>query len=165
MVERGVRFVNVFAGSWDMHNNLNDEMPFFAGMIDQPVAALIADLSERGLLDETLVVFASEFGRTPLGQGPADLAGRDHHPDAFSVFMAGGGVKPGLTYGATDDLGWTAVQGAVDVSDVHATILRLFGIDHQQLTYRYAGLEQRLTPVTREARVITEILDKSIEAG
>lgn len=161
MVERGVRFVNVFSGSWDMHDNLNNELPFFAGMVDQPIAALISDLAARGLLDETLVVFASEFGRTPLGQDDPVLpsaTGRDHHPDAFSLFLLGGGVKAGLTHGKTDDFGWRPVQDAVDVSDVHATLLRLFGVEHTALTYRFAGLDQRLTPVTRQSRVIEEIL-------
>jgi uncharacterized protein (DUF1501 family) len=160
MVERGVRFVNVFSGSWDMHDSINLEMPFFAGMVDQPIAALIADLAERGLLEETLLVFAGEFGRTPLGQGSADdpAVGRDHHPDAFSIFLAGAGVRPGLTLGKTDDIGWSATEGSVDVADVHATLLRLFGIDHTQLTFRFAGLDQRLTPVTGRAHVIQEIL-------
>lgn len=161
MVEAGVRFVNVFTGSWDAHSNLNNEMPFMAGMIDQPIAALIADLATRGLLDETLLVFGSEFGRTPLGEnrpGFAAVTGRDHHPYAFSMFLAGGGVKGGLTYGQTDDIGWAPVAGGVDVSDVHATILKLFGIDHMQLTSRYNGLDQRLTPVTRQATAIDALI-------
>jgi uncharacterized protein (DUF1501 family) len=142
-----------------MHDHINAEMPFFSGMVDQPIAALLSDLEERGLLSETLVVVASEFGRTPLGQGNLDAAaGRDHHPDAFSLFLAGAGVRPGFMFGETDDIGWTAVKDAVDVADVHATLLHLFGIDHLALTFRHAGLDQRLTPVTRPARVIEEIL-------
>jgi hypothetical protein len=160
MVERGVRFVNVFAGSWDMHNNLNPEMPFFAGLIDQPIAALLQDLEQRGLLDETLVVFAGEFGRTPLGENRpgAPVTGRDHHPDSFSVWMAGGGAKGGLTYGETDEIGWAITKDPVDIADFHATILRLFGVDHLALTYPHLGIDQRLTPLTREAKVIEALI-------
>jgi uncharacterized protein (DUF1501 family) len=159
LVERGVRFVNVVCGSWDHHDYLNTEIPFWTGMVDQPIATLIADLEERGLLDETLVVIAAEFGRTPLGQNNvANVNGRDHHPDAFTILMLGGGIKGGMTFGETDDIGWTATKDAVDVSDVHATLLRLFGIDHLGLSYRNAGLDQRLTPVTRQARVIDQII-------
>lgn len=158
LVERGVRFVNVFAGSWDMHDNLDTEMPFYAGLVDQPIAALIDDLAERGLLEETLVLFVTEFGRTPLGQGNGTGAGRDHHPSAFNMFLAGGGVKGGMTFGETDEIGWEAASGSVSVADVHATVLRLLGVDHEKLTVRFAGLDQRLTPVTESARVIGEIL-------
>ncbi len=161
MVERGVRFVNIFAGSWDQHSNLDPEIPFFAGLVDQPVAALLEDLEQRGLLEDTLVIFASEFGRTPLGEnrpGYAKVTGRDHHPDAFSIWMAGGGVKGGLTYGETDEIGWTITKDPVDIADLHATILRLFGIDHLALTYQHLGVDQRLTPITREAKVIDALL-------
>jgi hypothetical protein len=161
MVEREVRFVNIFSGSWDAHYLLNTEIEFFSRMIDQPIAALVDDLAERGLLDETLVVIASEFGRTPLGEnrkGYEKVTGRDHHPEAFPVLMIGGGVKGGLTYGETDEFGWTAVKNPVDVADVHATILRLFGFDHTKLSFPYRGAEQRLTPLTRSARVIEDIL-------
>jgi hypothetical protein len=158
MVEKGVRFINVFTGSWDAHSNIDNEVPFFAGAVDQPIAALIQDLADRGLLDETLVVFCSEFGRTPLSDNGIDNTGRDHHPDAFSIFMAGGGIKGGLTYGETDDIGWLPVKDPVDICDVHATILRLFGIDHMGLTYRYHGVDQRLTPLTRTARVIEALI-------
>ena len=161
MVERGVRFVNVFAGSWDGHHNLNNQIRYFTGLIDQPIAALIDDLRERGMLDETLVVFATEFGRTPLGEnrpGFAEVTGRDHHPDAFSMFMVGGGTKGGLTYGETDDIGWTVTKNPVDVADLHATILRLFGIDHTALSFPYRGANQRLTPLTRPARVIDDLI-------
>jgi hypothetical protein len=161
MVERGVRFVNVFAGSWDSHQDLNERVPILSAIVDQPIAALIEDLNARGMLDETLVVFATEFGRTPLGEnskvGEA-VTGRDHHPDAFSVFMAGGGVKGGLTYGETDEIGWTTTKDAVDVADLHATILRLFGLDHMQLSYPYQGVSQRLTPLTRQARVVEALI-------
>jgi hypothetical protein len=161
MVEKGVRFVNVFTGSWDQHQNLDVEMPFWSGLVDQPVAALLQDLEQRGLLDETLVVFATEFGRTPLGEnrpGFELVTGRDHHPDSFSVFMAGGGSKGGLTYGETDEIGWSISKDPVDVADLHATILRLFGVDHLALTYRHLGVDQRLTPLTREARVIDALI-------
>ena len=161
MVEKGVRFVNIFTGSWDHHSNLNTEMPFWGGLVDQPVSALLEDLAQRGLLDETLVVFATEFGRTPLGEnrpGFASVTGRDHHPDAFSVWMAGGGAKGGVTYGETDEIGWSVTKDPVDIADFHATILRLFGIDHLGLTYQHLGVDQRLTPLTREAKVIDALI-------
>ena len=155
LVERGVRFVNIFHGFWDHHEDVDGELPFYTGMADQPIAALIKDLEQRGLLDETLVVIGSEFGRTPLGQGNA---GRDHHPFAFTMLFAGGGVKAGCTYGETDEIGWAPVRDPVHVNDLHATLLHLFGLDHLRLTYRFRGLDQRLTSVTREARVIDELL-------
>jgi uncharacterized protein (DUF1501 family) len=161
LVEKGVRFVNIFTGSWDHHRNLDAEIPFWGGLVDQPVAALLQDLEERGLLDDTLVVFATEFGRTPLGEnrpGFDIVTGRDHHPDSFSVFLAGGGCKAGLTYGETDEIGWSVTKDSVDVSDLHATILRLFGVDHLALTYPHLGVDQRLTPLTREARVIEALI-------
>jgi len=160
MVERGVRFINIFSGSWDSHADVDNETTYFSRMIDQPIAALVDDLANRGLLDETLVVIAGEFGRTPLGQdlpdGPA--TGRDHHPDAFPVIMIGGGIKGGLTYGETDELGWSATQNPVDIADIHATMLALFGIDHKALSFPFRGADQRLTPLTRPARVISDII-------
>jgi hypothetical protein len=161
MVERGVRFINIFSGSWDSHFFLNAEVPFFSQMVDQPIAALIDDLAARGLLDETLVVIAGEFGRSPLGENRAgfdSVTGRDHHPDAFPLLMIGGGVKGGFTLGETDELGWSATSGSVDIADVHATILALFGVDHMALSFPFRGADQRLTPLTRTARVIDEIL-------
>ena len=160
MVEQGVRFINIFAGSWDHHLNLNPEVAFLAGLVDQPIAALIADLEQRGLLDETLIVFASEFGRTPLGENRPDtpVTGRDHHPDSFSVFMVGGGAKGGVTYGETDEIGWSIVKDPVDIADFHATILRLFGVDHLALSAKHLGVDQRLTPLTREAKVIEALI-------
>jgi hypothetical protein len=155
LVERGVRFVNLFHASWDHHENVDGELPFYTGMADQPIAALLKDLKQRGLLDSTLVVWGTEFGRTPLGQGEA---GRDHHPYAFSMWMAGGGVKGGYVHGETDALGWAPVRDAVHVNDFHATLLHLFGLDHLRLTYRYQGLDQRLTTVTHHARVIRELI-------
>jgi Protein of unknown function (DUF1501) len=158
MIEKGVRFVNVFSGSWDQHGYLAPEIEYMAGGVDQPIAALLQDLSERGLLDETLVVWGTEFGRTPLGETNEDPDGRDHHPDSFNIFMAGGGIKGGLSFGETDDIGWSPVKDGVDIADVHATILRLFGIDHMALSYPYRGVDQRLTPLTRVSNVIEQIL-------
>jgi hypothetical protein len=155
LIERGVRFVNVFHASWDHHENVDGELPFYTGMTDQPVAALIRDLKQRGLLDETLVVWGTEFGRTPLGQG---AAGRDHHPYAFSMFLAGGGIRGGYVHGVTDEIGWAPVADALHVNDLHATILHLFGFDHRRLTFKFQGLDQRLTTVTREARVESKLL-------
>jgi uncharacterized protein (DUF1501 family) len=149
-VERGVRFVNVVHASWDHHSNLDNELTFNAGMSDQPVAALIHDLKERGLLDETLIVWCGEFGRTPLGEnrpGYKKITGRDHHPNAFTVLLAGGGVKGGLTYGETDEIGWNITRDPVHINDLHATILHLFGLDHLRLTYRFQGRDFRLTDV------------------
>ncbi|MCI0459181.1 MAG: DUF1501 domain-containing protein [Gemmataceae bacterium] len=155
LVERGVRFVNIFHASWDHHEDVDGELPFYTRMADQPVAALIRDLKQRGLLDSTLVVWGSEFGRTPLSQG---AGGRDHHPFAFSMFLAGGGVKAGHVHGETDEFGWAPVRDGVHVNDMHATLLHLFGLDHRRLTYRFQGLEQRLTTVTRQAEVIPALL-------
>ncbi len=150
LVERGVRYVNLYHASWDHHSNLDKELTFNCGMADQPIAALLADLKQRGLLDETLVVWGSEFGRTPLGEnrgGRAANTGRDHHPYAFSIWLAGGGVKGGQVIGRTDDVGWHAVEDRVHVNDFHATLLHLFGLDHTELTYRFQGRDFRLTDV------------------
>jgi uncharacterized protein (DUF1501 family) len=155
LVERGVRFVNVFHASWDHHEDVDGELPFYTLMADQPVAALIRDLKARGLLDETLVVWGSEFGRTPLGQG---TAGRDHHPYAFSMFLAGGGIRGGYVHGRTDDIGWAPVEDPLHVGDLHATMLHLFGLDHRRLTFPHQGLDQRLTTVTRQARVESKLI-------
>jgi len=150
LVERGVRFVNIVHASWDHHSNLDVELPFNAGMADQPIAAMIKDLKQRGLLDETLVLWCSEFGRTPLGEnrnGRPGVTGRDHHPFAFSLWMAGGGIKGGQTWGETDEIGWGITRDPVHVNDYHATILHLFGLDHLKLTHRYQGRDFRLTDV------------------
>jgi hypothetical protein len=155
LVERGVRFVNVFHATWDHHEDVDGELPFYTLMSDQPIAALLQDLKQRGLFDETLVVIGSEFGRTPLGQGKS---GRDHHPFAFTMLMAGGGVKAGYTHGETDEIGWAPVRDPVHVNDFQATLLHLLGLDHARLTFRHQGLDQRLTTVTREARVVRELL-------
>ncbi|WP_166830717.1 DUF1501 domain-containing protein [Thalassoroseus pseudoceratinae] len=150
MVERGVRFVNIVHASWDHHSNLDNELKYNAGMADQPIAALIQDLKDRGMLDETLVVWAGEFGRTPLGEnrnGNPNATGRDHHPFAFSMFLAGGGIKGGQVYGETDEIGWAPTKDPVHVNDLQATMLNLFGLDHLKLTYRFQGRDFRLTDV------------------
>lgn len=151
LVERGVRFVNIYHASWDHHSNLTPELTYNCGMADQPVAALIKDLKQRGLLDSTLVVWGSEFGRTPLaenrGGSREQNTGRDHHPFAFSIFMAGGGVKGGQVIGETDDIGWNIVKDPIHINDLHATALHLFGLDHLRLTYRFQGRDFRLTDV------------------
>jgi hypothetical protein len=161
LVERGVRFVHLIQGTWDHHQNLDVELPFNARLCDQPIAALIKDLKQRGLLDETLVVCASEFGRTPLGEykkGQQTSTGRDHHPYAFTIFMAGGGTKRGYVHGETDEFGWAPVRGPVHVNDLQATLLHLFGLDHLRLTFKFQGLDQRLTSVTRESNIVTPLL-------
>ena len=149
MIERGVRFVTLVHASWDHHSNIDEELGYNATMADQPIAALIRDLKQRGLLDSTLIVFAGEFGRTPLWENRAGrtntTVGRDHHPSAYSVVLAGGGIKGGQVYGETDEIGWAPVKDPVHVNDFHATILHLFGFDHLRFTHRFKGLEVRLT--------------------
>jgi hypothetical protein len=146
LVERGVRFVQVDAGGWDHHTNLDKSIRKTSLAIDQPAGALIADLKERGLLDSTLIIWGGEFGRTPGTAGRVDEeSGRDHHAGCFSIWMAGGGTKGGLAYGTTDDIGMSVTENGVHVHDLHATILRLLGFDHTKLTYRYNGRDFRLT--------------------
>jgi len=150
LVQRGVRVVNIIHSSWDHHSRLDPELTHNALMVDQPIAALIQDLKRHGLLDDTLVVIGSEFGRTPLGENRPNfkkVTGRDHHPFAFTILMAGGGVKGGQIIGASDEIGWHAVEDPVHVHDLHATILHLFGLDHTRLTYRVQGRDFRLTDV------------------
>ncbi|MDB4477482.1 DUF1501 domain-containing protein [Rhodopirellula sp.] len=158
LVERGVRFVQLFDQGWDSHNSVFSNVARKAKQVDQPVAALIRDLRQRGLLDSTLVVWSSEFGRTPFAQGTnkADKAGRDHHKDAFTVWVAGGGTKGGMSFGETDDLGYTIAENPVHVHDFNATLLHLMGMNHERLTFRYQGRQYRLTDV--EGRVVREIL-------
>jgi hypothetical protein len=153
LVERGVRFVQLSLGGWDHHANINNELRKKCGEIDRPVAALLRDLRQRGLLDETLVVWGGEFGRTPVSENGD---GRDHNHYGFTVWLAGGGVKGGFTHGATDEFGFTAADGRVSVHDLHATILHLLGLDHERLTYRYSGRDFRLTDV--HGQVVGEIL-------
>ena len=152
MVERGVRFVQIYSGgmenerSWDGHANIKDNHTGFAQETDQPVAALLEDLAQRGLLNDTLVLWGGEFGRTPQGE-PRDSLGRDHHLEAFTMWMAGGGVKPGQTIGQTDDIGYYVTEDQVHVHDLQATILHLLGLDHKRLTFRFQGRDYRLTDV------------------
>jgi hypothetical protein len=161
MVERGVRFVQIFSGgmenqrSWDGHNDIAGNHSQFAGETDQPIAGLLSDLEQRGLLDETLVIWGGEFGRLPIAQKAAK-PGRDHNPHAMTFWFAGGGSKPGVSYGSTDEIGHKAVEDVVDVHDLHATILHLMGLGHTQLTFRYNGRDFRLTDV--EGNVIEEII-------
>lgn len=152
MIERGVRFINIYHASWDHHSELDSELKFTSRMADRPVAALIKDLKQRGLLDSTLIVFAGEFGRTPLGENRGPNAkyhntGRDHHPFAFTILLAGGGIKGGQVIGKTDDIGWNVIEDPIHINDLHATLLHLFGLDHLKLTYRFQGRDYRLTDV------------------
>ncbi len=150
MIERGVRFVNIYHEGWDAHSDVIGNLKKNCGETDQASAALVQDLKRRGLLDETLVIWGGEFGRTPMVESNAALGrsqGRDHHPQAFTTWLAGGGIKPGLSYGATDELGFHVAEDQVHVHDLQATILHLLGLDHERLTYRYAGRDFRLTDV------------------
>ena len=149
LLERGVRFVQIFHESWDQHGNLTHDIKANCKVTDQACAALVTDLKQRGLLEDTLVVWGGEFGRTPMVQG-GGTDGRDHHPNAFSMWLAGGGVKPGLTYGESDELGFQVVKDRVHVHDLHATLLHLLGFDHTRLTYRFQGRDFRLTDVSGE---------------
>jgi hypothetical protein len=161
MVERGVRFVQIYSGgmenqqSWDCHADLVGNHTGFASETDQPVAALLADLEQRGLLNDTLVIWGGEFGRLPVSQ-KGGKPGRDHNPHAFTVWLAGGGVKGGFHYGATDEIGHKAVVDRVGVHDLHATLLHALGLDHEKLTFKFQGLDQRLTGVEK-SRVIQEV--------
>jgi hypothetical protein len=149
MVERGVRFIQLYHVGWDHHQNIPRDLPLMCGDIDRASYALITDLKQRGLLDDTLVVCGGEFGRTSFSQGKLtrEVYGRDHHPRCFSMWMAGGGIKGGTTYGATDDFGYNVAENPVHVHDLQATILHLLGIDHTRLTFRYQGRDFRLTDV------------------
>jgi len=150
--ERGVRFVQLFHMGWDQHDNLPTGIRGQCKDTDQPSAALIKDLKQRGLLDETLVIWAGEFGRTVYGQGKFtnETYGRDHHPRCFSIWMAGGGIKGGMSFGETDDFSYNIVKDGVHVHDLNATILHCLGIDHTRLTFRYQGRDYRLTDVHGE---------------
>ncbi len=159
LVERGVRFIQLFHPDWDHHSRLTSWCTARCRDTDQPSAALITDLKRRGLLDDTLVIWGGEFGRGVAGQGQWDSpeAGRDHHPRCFTMWMAGGGVKPGITHGATDDFSYNVAESPVHVHDLHATILHLLGIDHERLTFRHQGLDFRLTGV-EPSRVVKALL-------
>lgn len=155
LVERGVRFVQLFDQGWDHHNSVFDQLPKKTKQVDQPIAALISDLKERGLLEDTLVVWNAEFGRTPMAQGTSGdgkqtKIGRDHHKEAYTVWMAGGGTKGGHVYGETDVLGYSIARDPVHLHDFNATIMHLLGIDHERLTFRYQGRQFRLTDVHGE---------------
>ena len=158
MAERGVRFIQLYHRGWDHHNRINEFVREACLSSDRPSMALIVDLKQRGLLDDTLVIWGGEFGRTPMAQNDVNTpeVGRDHHIRGFSMFMAGGGTKPGIAYGATDELGYYATDNPVHVHDLHATMLYLMGVDHERLTYRYQGRDFRLTDVA--GRVVNEIL-------
>jgi hypothetical protein len=167
LLERGVRFVQVYSGgpiagsprtSWDAHENVQENHSAEAARIDRPVSALVKDLKQRGMLEDTLVLFTTEFGRTPFAQSAANVvgAGRDHNKYAFSCWLAGAGVKPGLAYGETDEIGWKVTKNPVAWYDFHATVLHLFGIDHERLTYYHNGIKRRLTNVHGE--VVKDIL-------
>ena len=145
MLEKGVRFVQIYHEAWDQHGNLAADLKKNCKNTDQAGYALVSDLKRRGMLDDTLVIWGGEFGRTPMMQGGTD--GRDHHPNAFTMWLAGGGVKPGYTHGKTDDLGFNAVEDKVHVHDLHATLLHLLGFDHTKLTFKSQGLDMRLTGV------------------
>ncbi len=159
MIERGVRFVNIYHEGWDAHSDVVGNLKGNCGATDQASAALVMDLKQRGLLDDTLVIWGGEFGRTPMGESNSGLgrnAGRDHHPSAFTIWLAGGGIKRGVSYGKTDDLGFNAIENPVHIHDLQATLLHLLGLDHERLTYRYAGRDFRITDV--EGEVIKGLL-------
>jgi hypothetical protein len=159
--EAGVRFVQVTIGGWDHHGDIRGALPPTCAAMDQPVAGLLKDLKSRGLLEETLVLWSGEFGRTPWsqdlsGSSPIEQHGREHQPESFCAWLAGAGVRGGLTYGATDEFGYQPTDGRVHLHDLHATLLHLLGIDHARLTHRYAGRDFRLTDVY--GRIVKEIL-------
>ncbi len=158
LAERGVRFVQLYHMGWDQHGNLPKQIRSQCRDTDQASAALVRDLKQRGLLDDTLVIWGGEFGRTVYSQGTltADNYGRDHHPRCFTVWLAGGGIKPGVVHGETDDFSYNIVRNPVEVHDLNATILHLLGIDHKRLTYRFQGRDFRLTDV--HGNVVKDIL-------
>jgi hypothetical protein len=161
LIERGVRLVQLYDSDWDHHNNLTTRLPQKCKDVDQAMAALVTDLKQRGLLEDTLVIWGGEFGRTPMqqvqaGDGSATKPGRDHHKNAYTIWMAGGGTKPGITYGRTDDFGYDIAENPVHVHDLNATVLHLLGIDHERLTFKYQGREFRLTDV--HGKVVKDLL-------
>ena len=158
LAERGVRFIQLFHRGWDQHSSINFDLPKQALDVDQASAALVQDLKQRGMLEDTLVIWGGEFGRTVFCQGELSRNdyGRDHHPRCFTMWMAGGGTKPGMTYGATDDYSYNVAENPVHVHDLNATILHCLGIDHRKLTYRWKGRDFRLTDVG--GNVVQDIL-------
>ncbi len=157
LAERGVRFIQLYHRDWDHHNDLVKFMKVCCGLCDGPSATLVRDLKRRGMLDETLVIWGGEFGRTPMAQSNKGAVGRDHHMKGFSMWLAGGGVKGGTSHGATDELGYNVVENPVHVRDLHATMLHLLGLDHERLSVKHQGLDMRLTGV-EPARVVREML-------
>ena len=159
LVERGVRFVQIYHNNWDHHANVNGRIPSQCKDVDQPCYALLEDLKVRGMLEDTLVIWGGEFGRTIYSQGglTKNNYGRDHHPRCFSMWMAGGGAKGGQIYGETDDFSYNIVKDPIHIRDFHATVLHLLGFNHDSFTYRYQGLDQRLTGVEK-AHVIKDLL-------
>ena len=162
LVERGVRFVQIYVNTqiWDMHAHIENDIKAACRKTDKPIAGLIRDLKQRGLLDSTLLIWNGEFGRLPIAQfqNQKPDPGRDHNPHAFSVWMAGGGIKGGTVYGATDELGYSSVENRVSVADWHATILHLLGLHHEKLFFERAGFEEKLTS-TFEPRIVAEVLN------
>jgi uncharacterized protein (DUF1501 family) len=163
LAERGVRFIQLYHWGWDSHgtaesDDLVHSLPQRCREADRASAALVKDLKQRGMLDETLVVWAGEFGRTPMNEerDGSKFLGRDHHPHAFTIWLAGGGIRPGITIGATDELGYHVIEDRIEVHDLHATMLHLFGIDHERLTYRFQGRDFRLTDVA--GKVVAPLL-------
>ena len=157
LAERGVRFIQLYHRGWDHHGDLVKYMTTCSGLTDKPAYALVTDLKRRGMLDDTLVIWSGEFGRTPMFQGKGKDPGRDHHIRSFSMWLAGGGIKGGTTYGATDELGYNAAEQSTHVRDLHATMLHLLGIDHKRLNYKFQGLDFKLTGV-EEAHVLKDVL-------
>jgi uncharacterized protein (DUF1501 family) len=159
LIERGVRFVQIYHNNWDTHSNVSGRLPDQCRDVDQATSGLINDLKARGLLDSTLIIWGGEFGRTIYSQGGLSKTnyGRDHHPRCFTMWMAGGGAKGGTIYGETDDFSYNIVKDPVHIRDFHATVLHLLGIDHERFTVRHLGLDQKLTGV-EPARVIRELL-------
>ena len=153
LAERGVRFIQLYHRGWDHHGGVKKAIETVSGHVDQGAAALIKDLKARGMLEDTLIIWGGEFGRTPMAQG----SGRDHHIQAFSLWMAGAGIKGGTTYGSTDELGYAVADNGVSVHDLHATILHQLGIDHERLTYRFQGLDFKLTGV-EATKVVKAVL-------
>ena len=159
LAERGVRFVQVYHNNWDHHANVSGRMPDQCKDVDRPCYALLEDLKQRGMLDDTLVIWGGEFGRTIYSQGglTKENYGRDHHPRCFSMWMAGGGSKGGAIYGETDDFSYNIVKDPLHIRDFHATVLHLLGFDHQRFTYKHQGLDQRLTGV-EAAHIVEDLL-------
>jgi len=159
MIERGVRYIQIYHNNWDTHANVTGRLPFQCKDVDQACYGLVQDLKQRGMLDSTLVVWGGEFGRTIYSQGglTKENYGRDHHPRCFTMWMAGGGSKPGAIYGETDDFSYNIVKDPVHIHDFHATVLNLLGFDHEKFTFRYQGLDQRLTGV-EPSKIIKELI-------